>query len=118
MQKALIYVNISYNGRIGETLLPRGHLIERSVIHILDDHVVVIDGHDDTHVPIRRRKSRTMVDDDGTRLRILPGRHALLLGILEPIFGISAPSDVFILRDETGTVPPDEITASFCDLEG
>lgn len=116
-KKALIYVNISYDGWIIKSLPSGRHFIECSVVHIFDNHMVIIDSHDDTDVPIRRRKSRTMIDDDSSRFRIISSWYTLFFSIFDPVFCISSPSDIFIFCDKTGTVSPNKITTSFAYLE-
>lgn len=118
LQKALIYVNISYNGRIIKSLSSRRDFIERSVVHIFDDHIVIIHLHNYTHMAVCWRKSWAMIDDDCSGSWIITSWHSLFFCIFDPVFCISSPSDIFIFRDKTGTISPNKITASFVDFEG
>lgn len=116
-KKALIYVNISYDGWIIKCLSSGRDFIERSVVHILDNHTLFIYIHDDTNVPIRWRKTRSMVDDDCTRFWCITCWYSLFTRIFYPFFCISSPGYIFIFCNKTCTVSPSKISTSFCDLE-
>lgn len=118
LQKALIYVNISYNSWIVKSLSSCSDFIEGSVVHILDDHIIIIYLHDYAYMAICWRKSWTMVDYDCSGLWIISSCDSLFFCIFDPVFRISSPSDVFIFCDKTRTVSPDKVAASFVDLEG
>lgn len=116
-KKALIYVNISYDSWIIKSLPPCGHFIECSIVHIFDNHTIIIDLHDNTDMPICRRKSWTMIDNNSTWFWNISRSNSLFTCILKPIFCISMPSHIFIFCHETGTITPDKSTTSFINFK-
>lgn len=117
LQKALIYVNISYDSWIIKSLSSSRHFIERAIVHIFDNHMVIIDRHNNANMPICRRKSRSMIDDDSAWFWIISSRYTLFFSIFKPILGISSPSNIFVFCDKTSTVSPNKITTSLPYLE-
>ena len=116
-KKALIYINIPYNSWIVKTLSSSSHFIEGTIIHIFDNHVIVIDRHNDTYMPVRRRESWPMIDNYSAWFCVIARWFSLFFCISYPVFGITTPCDIFILSDKTSTITPDKVSASFIQLE-
>jgi len=75
--------------------------------------MVIIDCHDYPHMTIRRRKTRSMIDNNSSWFRVISGGNSLFLSIFEPVFRISSPGYIFIFRDKTRTVSPNKASTSF-----
>ena len=112
-KRRLVYINISDDRWIRESLFSSRHFVQSSVVHILDDHMIVIYFHNNTNVTVRRRKPWSVIDDNSSWFWIISCCDTLFLSIFEPVFRIPTPSNIFIFCHETGTVSPHKITTAF-----
>ena len=116
----LIHIDISIYRTVITIDMSDSYFIQRSIIHILYDNLIIGNRYDDPDVSIVCIVSTSRELDNRSDCRFVSSRYSLCFRIFHSLFRISSPCDVLVLRNIVRTVSPSKSlsTTTLLDFVG